>query len=432
MILCIPQLLEANSYPFRATLFGLILCVAFILSLASSAYCNMTSGTGKIQFDIDADGTSEVQLHSTGLAIGPGLSPSANLHVQGNFITSGKLTIGSSSLGSATLNVAGSFGQSIETVSGNVTIGAHSLVLANSSMGNLTLILPTASTVDGKIYQIKKTSDQNSVTIWGSDNIEGASGMVLGSGTLGAVKISSINGEWYILSIFGTKAVPSTVTLFEDTFSDGNTKGSWVERVWGATVYDYGTAGVATIVPGHAQPSSLWHNFTDSVLADGGTLTLSFDVQMSRATPVGAHIRFGLGYSSAALTDGANGTTPVDGYMSSAPFLGDNTDCSNYWLDGDPAGMNWGNALSVGYAKGALDDNDNYSVTNSGMRTIQYRISRSGNDLSGATYVNGAWSASVTYTDTIADFKFNAFGLMAPYNAGETFTYDNVKVVLTQ
>ncbi len=51
--------------------------------------------------------------------------------------------------------------------------------------------------------------------------------------------------------------------------------------------------------------------------------------------------------------------------------------------------------------------------------------------LSGETYVNGAWSDAVTYTDNIADFEFNAVGLMATHNAGETFTYDNVKVEVT-
>ena len=225
-----------------------------------------------------------------------------------------------------------------------------------------------------------------------------------------------------------TTPTPATV-LLEDDFSNGNTQDGWVQMINGASAYGYD--GTATIVPAVGNPSSLWHNFADTVLVDGGTLTLSFDVMMSRTTPVGAHIRFGLGYSSAALTDGANTSTPVDGYMSSAPFLGDNGDCLNYWMDGDPAGMNWGNAVTVGYATGALDDNDNYTINNSEMRTIQYRISRNGAALTGETYVNGAWSAAVTYTINIADYKFNAVGLMAPYNAGKTFTYDNVKVEVT-
>ncbi len=220
-------------------------------------------------------------------------------------------------------------------------------------------------------------------------------------------------------------------TLFEDDFSNGDTRDGWVQMTAGASAYDYGTADVATIVPAQGQPSSLWHNFADTVLVDGGTLTVSFDVKMSRATAHNSPIRFGLGYSSAALTDGANSTTPVDGYMSSAPFLGDNGDCLNYWMNGDPTGMNWGNAATVAYAQGALNDNDSYTINNTALRTIQYRISRNGEVLSGETYVNGAWSTAVTYTDKIDRFRFNAVGLIAYNSVSETFTYDNVKVEVT-
>ncbi len=219
-------------------------------------------------------------------------------------------------------------------------------------------------------------------------------------------------------------------TLFEDTFSDGNTKDGWVERTAGATTYDYGTAGTATIVPAQAQPSSLWHNFTSTVLMQGWTLKLSFDVMMSRTTSQGSGIRFGLGYSSAPLADGANNPTPVDGYMSSAPFLGHDGDVLNYWMDGP---INWGNAVTVGFPTGALDNNDNYSITNTVLRAVTYEISRSGFDvLSAVTSVNGGYSSRITYTTPIPDFRFNAAGLIAPYNSGETYTYDNVKVETVQ
>ncbi len=101
-------------------------------------------------------------------------------------------------------------------------------------------------------------------------------------------------------------------------------------------------------------------------------------------------------------------------------------------MDGDPAGINWGNAVTAAYANGTLDNTDTYSITNSELRTIKYEISRSGSDLIGRTYVNGAYSASVTYTDIIDNYTFNIIGFMASYNLGETFTYDNMEVVLTQ
>jgi hypothetical protein len=218
----------------------------------------------------------------------------------------------------------------------------------------------------------------------------------------------------------------SADTLLEDTFSNGNTKDGWVERIADlGTAPTFGYDGVATIVPGHAQPSSLWHNFSDTVLQPGETLTLSFDIMMSKTGARNTDIRFGLGYSSTPLVDGSNPTIPVDGYMSSAPFLGSDFNPLSYWLVGP---INWGNASTAAYTPGALDDNDLYTINNSEMRTVQYRISRNGSVLTGETYVNGAWSAPVTYTDIIADFKFNAVGLIASYSDGETFTYDNVKV----
>jgi len=236
-----------------------------------------------------------------------------------------------------------------------------------------------------------------------------------------------------ILAIAGlvlALAPAAQAALFQDDFSSG-TQNGWVQKIagTGTTPFGYGggVEGVATIVPGDGQPSSLWHNFSDTVLADGDALTLSFDMMMSRTTTTtNRPTRFGLGYSSNSLVDGDNLTIPVDGYMSSAPFLGNDNNPHNYWMVGP---INWGNAGTAFYADGALDDNDLYSISNSVMRTIQYRISRSGSVLTGETYVNGAWSASVTYPNIIADFKFNAVGLIASYNSGETFTYDNVSVV---
>jgi len=218
-------------------------------------------------------------------------------------------------------------------------------------------------------------------------------------------------------------------TLFEDDFSNGATRDGWVQKIAAAGTTTFGYDGVATIVPGHGQPSSLWHNFSDTVLQQGETLSLTFDVMMSRTTAQGAPIRFGLGFSSSPLVDGANSTTPVDGYMSSAPFLGHDKDVVNYWMDGDPGGINWGNALTVAYAEGALDNNDAYTVTNAELRTVTYEITRSASDvLSAVTSVNGEYSGSTVLTDQITDFKFNAVGFMAPYNSGNTFTYDNLIV----
>ena len=227
-------------------------------------------------------------------------------------------------------------------------------------------------------------------------------------------------------------ASTTQAALFADDFSNGATKDGWVERIQGASTFGYD--GVATIVSASGQPSSLWHIFPDTVLQQSETLILSFDVKMSRATTDNnTPIRFGLGFSSSPLVDGSAVSTPVDGYMSSAPFLDSNSDPVNYWLDGDPAGIRWGNATTATYPTGALDNNDLYTVSNTVMRTVTYEISRSASDvLSAVTSVNGGVSTSVVLDDQIADFKFNAFGFMAAYNSGETFTYDNVTVAIPE
>jgi hypothetical protein len=239
------------------------------------------------------------------------------------------------------------------------------------------------------------------------------------------------SGETYTYDNVKVEVITHTV-LFEDSFSNGNTRDGWLQKTNGPTVYDYGTEWTATMIPGAGEPSALWHPFKDTVVATGQTLRLSFDVKLSRATASGSSIRFGLGYSSAPLVDGSNLTTPVDGYMSSAPFLGDNSNCINYWMDGDPGGINWGNAATIMFTEGTLDNNDNYSITNTVLRTVTYEIYRRNDGLLCAqTSVNGEYCSRVTYTTTLEGCRFNVVGLIGPYNSGQTYTYDNVKVEIS-
>ena len=50
---------------------------------------DILSKTGTINFDVDFNGIQEMKLDSTGLGIG--LTPSANLHVQGNALISNQI-----------------------------------------------------------------------------------------------------------------------------------------------------------------------------------------------------------------------------------------------------------------------------------------------------------------------------------------------------
>ncbi len=214
--------------------------------------------------------------------------------------------------------------------------------------------------------------------------------------------------------------------LFSDDFSNGNTADGWVEYANGRGAYDFGTTGAATISPNTGQPPSMWYPFADRVLADGETLRLSVDVMKTGAAQ-GTALRLGLGYGDPLATGGGN--PPVDGYQFSVASLGDDTDPQVQWMDGTPT-INWGNAATYELGSLALDNNDDYTLTNSKLRTVQIDLKRSGTDYIARMTVNGGQSGTQTWSSVgeIDDFKFNTIGLLAPYNAGKVFTFDNVVV----
>jgi len=87
------------------------------------------------------------------------------------------------------------------TTSGNVVSGDY-LILANAAGGAITLNLPPAALVPGRIYVIKRTnSGANTVTVDanGSETIDGALTHVL-SPQWNAITIISDGTAWYITS----------------------------------------------------------------------------------------------------------------------------------------------------------------------------------------------------------------------------------------
>jgi hypothetical protein len=87
------------------------------------------------------------------------------------------------------------------TTSGNVVSGDY-LILANAAGGAITLNLPPAALVPGRIYVIKRTnSGANTVTVDanGSETIDGALTHVL-SPQWNAITIISNGTDWYITS----------------------------------------------------------------------------------------------------------------------------------------------------------------------------------------------------------------------------------------
>ena len=240
----------------------------------------------------------------------------------------------------------------------------------------------------------------------------------------GALNTSHNLNEFVLNGAVSDYAIP--FDLFSDDFSNGDTADGWVEYANGRGAYDFGTSGAATISPTNGQPPSMWYPFADRVLADGETLRLSVDVMKTGAAQ-GTAVRFGLGYGDPLATGGGN--PPVDGYEFSVASLGNDADPAINWMDGTPT-INWGNAQTTAHGSLALDNNDAYTITDSELRTVQIDLKRSGTEYIARMTVNGGQSGTQTWSSVgeIDDFKFNTIGLLAPYNSGEVFTFDNVVV----
>lgn len=101
-------------------------------------------------------------LNATGLGIG--ISPSTNLHVDGNALVSEQLFIGGSS-GSSNLNVQGTWGTSYQIISSNTTLSDTSYILADTSSQSVFITLPYAGNCDGRQYHIKRITNQNDLII---------------------------------------------------------------------------------------------------------------------------------------------------------------------------------------------------------------------------------------------------------------------------
>jgi len=121
------------------------------LSIWVSLSADVKSTSGEIRFDVNDDNAEEMRLNSTGLGIGT-TSPTS------------------------TLDLKGSFGMNLQLVSGNTTLSSNSLILVDSTSDNVFLTLPTASSVTGRQYWIKKRSGNNQVWITASETIDGLDG----------------------------------------------------------------------------------------------------------------------------------------------------------------------------------------------------------------------------------------------------------------
>lgn len=174
--------------------------IAFLLFLPCVIMADGVKSTnGTINFDVQSDAQTEMILNATGLGIG--ISPASNLHVNGNAVIINTLKVGNGT-STSNLNINGSMGYQIQTVSSNSTLSDASMVFVDSSSDNITLMLPYAGNVTGRICEIKKISSLNSVWVSGGGNlIDDTSPIELPPlNNLASVKLFSDGSQWYKLS----------------------------------------------------------------------------------------------------------------------------------------------------------------------------------------------------------------------------------------
>jgi len=188
---------------------------------------DVKSTTGQINFELGNEPNPTMILNSVGLGIG--VSPMSNLHVAGNAIFSGNLFIGSMS-GHSTLTINGTVGWGFDTLSSNMTLSSQTMVFANSLSDNITLTLPYAGNVSGRVYRIKKTTRENYVSIvaqGANDFKEHIFESSQSSGALPSAEFISSANTWHLLSRIGVSerwdpTATSNIALWFDA-SDAST-----------------------------------------------------------------------------------------------------------------------------------------------------------------------------------------------------------------
>jgi len=182
------------------------------LFLTALPFCLLANGvkstSGKIIFDVEDDGSSEMQLNQIGLGIN-----------------------GTATHSSLELN--GSLSYGIETISSDTLLSGNTLLIVDTSSDNLTLTLPTANSCPGRLYHIKKTSSQNKLWIDTSETVDGfdASIALTHNGTfLSKCSLISDGSQWLIID--RSEDVRNVI-------ASDNLLGWWkLDELEGTTVYD--------------------------------------------------------------------------------------------------------------------------------------------------------------------------------------------------
>lgn len=178
----------------------------------SPAISDVKSTNGSINFDVNFDGATEMVLNEVGLGIGTS-TVSSNLNVSGNAIISHSLVVGSTS-GSSNLSVSGTVGFGFSNVSSDTSLSdnLNSVILADTTSGNLNISLPSASDVNGRVYDIKKINGSHDLIITGG-LIDNYSDLTFSSNSLGYASVIANSSQWHILSMSGNESSISADNL---------------------------------------------------------------------------------------------------------------------------------------------------------------------------------------------------------------------------
>ena len=178
-----------------------LICFELFFLTITSTQANIKSITGKIEFSKDNSANFDMKLDNKGLAIGPNMSAQANLHVSGNAVITGNTQIGSS-ITPADLHLSGGLHTSFQHFNSSGNLSSNTYILANSSSNTLVLHLPDATDVSGRIYNIKKTTEDNAVWLFGgASKIDGIPAVYINNDD-DFVKVLSDGEQWYIVNNF--------------------------------------------------------------------------------------------------------------------------------------------------------------------------------------------------------------------------------------
>lgn len=172
-------------------LFSLYFCLFCMIHAESS----FTSQSGNISFDAEANASSELIIKPTGEVLIGGTTGNNTLTVSGNVYATEDITARDLSI-TGEINFSG-----IQNVSGNTTLSGNNIILVDTSSDNITITLPSAVSVLGRNYHIKKTSTLNQMWVTSSSNIDKRSGYIevtTSSGTLSHMSVLSNGSEWFV------------------------------------------------------------------------------------------------------------------------------------------------------------------------------------------------------------------------------------------